>query len=70
MAEIADVLYSDDEEDEELYKTPMIKPHSKLAQLLVGEEISLADATLFPTMVFVTQMLPKFEEVGSNLIRQ
>jgi len=29
---------------------------------LTGEEISLADATLFPTMVFVTQMLPKFEE--------
>lgn len=31
---------------------------------LTGEEISLADATLFPTMVFITKMLPKFEEVS------
>lgn len=29
---------------------------------LTGSEFSLADATLFPTMVFVTQMLPKFDE--------
>ena len=29
---------------------------------LTGAEFSLADATLFPTMVFVTHMLPKFEE--------
>jgi len=29
---------------------------------LTGPDISLADATLFPTMVFITHMLPKFDE--------
>ena len=29
---------------------------------LAGREFSLADATVFPTMVFITHMLPKFEE--------
>lgn len=29
---------------------------------LAGEEVSLADATMFPTMVFITEMLPKFDE--------
>ena len=29
---------------------------------LAGGEFSLADATLFPTMVFITTMLPKFDE--------
>jgi glutathione S-transferase/diadenosine tetraphosphate (Ap4A) HIT family hydrolase len=29
---------------------------------LTGSEFSLADATLFPTMVFITRMLPKFDE--------
>ena len=29
---------------------------------LTGAEFSLADATLFPTMVFITEMLPKFDE--------
>jgi len=29
---------------------------------LTGADFSLADATLFPTMVFVVDMLPKFEE--------
>ena len=29
---------------------------------LTGDEFSLADATLFPTMVFITHMLPKFDE--------
>jgi len=29
---------------------------------LTGTDFSLADATLFPTMVFITRMLPKFDE--------
>ena len=31
---------------------------------LTGPDFSLADATLFPTMVFVADMLPKFEEAA------
>ena len=31
---------------------------------LTGPDFSLADATLFPTMVFVAEMLPKFEEAA------
>jgi len=33
---------------------------------LAGEEFSLADATLFPTMVFITHMLPKFEDAVAS----
>lgn len=34
---------------------------------LCGAEFSLADATLFPTMLFVTHMLPKFDDAASSL---
>jgi len=33
---------------------------------LCGEEVSLADATLFPSAVFATYMLPKFDEENDN----
>ena len=34
---------------------------------LAGEELSLADATVFPTMVFVAHMLPLFSSDGAAL---
>jgi len=33
---------------------------------VAGEEVSLADATLFPTLIFAEYMLPKFEPKGST----
>jgi len=33
---------------------------------IAGEEVSLADATLFPTLIFAQYMLPKFEPEGSK----
>ncbi|KAL7543902.1 hypothetical protein ACHAXR_013289 [Thalassiosira sp. AJA248-18] len=46
----------DDDDDEEKMSTTY----------LCGEEISLADATLFPSAVFATYMLPKFDEDLDN----
>jgi len=40
------------------------KDHSSSSGIyLLGSEVSLADATLFPTMIFINYMLPKF---GNN----
>jgi len=37
---------------------------------LCGKDISLADATLFPTMVFARYMLPKFDILGEKALPQ
>ncbi len=33
---------------------------------IAGKELSLADATVFPTLIFVEKMMPFFEENGTN----
>ena len=35
---------------------------------LCGSEVSLADATLFPSIVFADYMAPKFQGIGPNFI--
>lgn len=43
-----------------------VLPSDNDGPYLFGAEVSLADATLFPTMVFAKFMLPKFLNVAEN----
>jgi hypothetical protein len=43
-----------------------LSPEGSERLFLCGDEISLADATLFPTMVFCTFMLPQFFSIKNE----